>query len=226
MGASVTTTPPQPLDISKALRSLFSEVISGTAHLNAAKSLAEAAKSHPVVMRASPSFFNLTIHAHLEAAQLCAAKLFDTHDDCAGILWLLKQAKHRRDEFSFRTADELDEAIKEAERLCAAKASELTALKHRRDRWLAHLDKKTIRDPEQFAKGTKLTYPELEDLFVSAGQILNTMADLRGEAGFLIFGDDYDDLSHTLDLIESGVRANAQELERRIGPCPDITGSF
>jgi hypothetical protein len=48
----------------------------------------------------------------------------------------------------YRTADELDEAIKEAEQACAAETSVLTALKHRRDRWLAHLDKKTIRDPE------------------------------------------------------------------------------
>jgi hypothetical protein len=225
MGTPAPTTQ-QPLDIGRALHGLFNEVISGTAHLNAAKSLAEAAKSRPAIMRASPSFFNLTTHAHLEVAQLHAARLFDTHDDCAAIPWLLKQAKYRREEFSFRTADELDEVIKEAERVCAAKASVLTALKHRRDRWLAHLDKKTIRDPEQFAKDTKLTYPELEDLLASAGQILNTMADLRGEAGYLIFGEDYDDLSHTLDLVEKGVQANAQELERRIGPCSDITGSF
>jgi hypothetical protein len=51
-----------------------------------------------------------------------------------------------------------------------------------------------------------LTYQELEDLFTGAGAILNIMADLRGEAGFLIFGDDYDDPSHTLHLIEKGVQ--------------------
>jgi AbiU2 len=215
MGTSVPTTQPEPLDIDKVLHGLFNEVISGTAHFNAAKRLAEAAKSHPVIMSASPSFFNLTTRAHLEAAQLCAARLFDTHDDCAGILWLLRQAKHRREEFSSRTTGELDEAIKQAERVCAAKESVLTALKHRRDRWLAHLDRKTIRDPEQFARDTKLTYPELEDLLASAADILNTIADLRGHAGFLIFGDDYDDLSHSVDLIEKGVQANAEELERR-----------
>jgi hypothetical protein len=52
------------------------------------------------------------------------------------------------------------------------------------------------------------------------------MADLRGEPGFLIFGNDYDDLSHTLELFEKGAQANAQELEQRIGPCADLTGSF
>src|SRR5260370_41155469 len=138
MGTPAPTTQ-QPLDIGKALHELFSEVISGTAHLNAARSLAEASKTHPVIMMASPAFFRLTIQAHLEAAQLSAARLFDEHKDCAGIPWLLKQAKHRREEFSYRTADELDYAIKEAERVCAAEASVLASLKHSRDRWLAPL---------------------------------------------------------------------------------------
>jgi hypothetical protein len=199
------------LDIYKALYGLFCEVIAGTAHLNAAKSVAEASKSHPVLMRVSPSFFNLTTRAHLEAAQLCAARLFDTHSECVGILWLLKQAKHRREEFSHRSVGDLDEAIRDAEHICAAKASVLAALKHRRDKWLAHLDKKTIRDPEQFAKDARLSCPELEDLFASATNILNTMADLHGQAGYLVFGDDYDDLSHTLELVEKGVQANTLE---------------
>ena len=222
MGTPAPTTQ-QPLDIGKALHELFSEVISGTAHLNAARSLAEASKTHPVIMMASPAFFRLTIQAHLEAAQLSAARLFDEHKDCAGIPWLLKQAKHRREEFSFRTADELDNAIREAEGICATQSSVLASLKLRRDRWLAHLDKKTIRDPEQFANDTKLTYLELESLFGCAEIILNSVADQRGEAGFLIFGDDYDDLSHTLDLMEKPVQANAPELERRIGPCPGLS---
>ena len=223
MGTLAPTIQQPPLDISKSLRELFNEVISGTAHLNAARRLAEASKTHPIIMKASPSFFNLTIQAHLEAAQLSAARLFDEHKDCAGIPWLLKQAKHRRKEFSFRTTDELDNAIREAEGICATQSSVLASLKLRRDRWLAHLDKKTIRDPEQFANDTKLTYLELESLFGCAEIILNSMADQRGEAGFLIFGDDYDDLSHTLDLMEKGVQANAQELERRIGPCPELS---
>ena len=227
MGALASTNQQPPLDISKALYELFNEVISGTAHLNAARSLAEASKTHPVIMKTSPSFFNLTIHAHLEAAQLSAARLFDEHKDCAGIPWLLKQAKHRRGEFSFRTADELDNAIREAGGICATQSSVLASLKLRRDRWLAHLDKKTIRDREQFVNDAKLTYPELESLFACAEIILNGMADQRGEAGLLVFGDDYDDLSHTVDLMEKGCEASAQELERRIGPCPQgLDGSY
>jgi hypothetical protein len=69
-------------------------------------------------------------------------------------------------------------------------------------------------------------YAELEDLFLSAGEILNSMAHLRGEPGFVIFGDESDDFLATLELIDKGVQANAQELERQIGPCPDSSGSF
>jgi hypothetical protein len=175
-----------PLDIGRALWGLFHEVIAGTAYLNAAKSLAEASKSHPVMMRASPSFFNLTTRAHLEAAQLCAARLFDSHGDCAGIPWLLKQAKHRPAEFSHRAANELKDAIAEAEEICAAKARVVAAIKHGRDRWLAHLDRRTIREPEQFEKDAQLTYSELEELFACASRILNTMADLCGQAGVVL----------------------------------------
>lgn len=223
MGTQASTTEQQPLDISKALHELFNEVIDGTAHLNAANNVAERSKTHPILMKASPAFFNLTIQAHLEAAQLCAARLFDEHKDCAGIPWLLKQAKQRREEFSRRSADELDKAIREAEGICAAETPVLASLKVRRDRWLAHLDKKTIKDPEQFENDTKLTYQELEGLFACAEIILNGMADQRGEAGFLIFGDDYDDLSHAIDLMEKGAQANAEELQRRIGPCPELS---
>jgi hypothetical protein len=87
----------------------------------------------------------------------------------------------------------------------------LLAVKHRRDRWLAHLDRRTIRDPEQFEKDVMLTYPQLEGLFAAANDILNRMADLHGQAGYLIFGEDYDDFSNTLELIEKGAQVNARE---------------
>jgi hypothetical protein len=208
------------LEIGKALYGLFKEVIIGTAHLTIAKNLAAASKSHRIMMSASPSFFGMTIDAHLESAQLYAAKLFDEHDDCASIPWLLTQAKNRHHEFKNSNATELDEAIREARQVCVAKASVLAALKHRRDRWLTHLDRKTIRDPAQFAQHAKLTYTELEDLFNAAIGILNEMADLQRVPSLFIGGGDYDDFSHTLELIEKGVQANALELERRIGPCP------
>jgi hypothetical protein len=203
------------LDIAKVFRELFAEVIAGTSYLNAAKSLADASKSHAMIMRASPSFFALAARALLEAAQLCAARLFDTQGDSVGIPWLLRQAKHRREEFNFRTADDRNLAMAASEEICAAQEKVLAAIKHRRDRWLAHLDRRTIRDPEQFAKDAALTYPELEALFDGAAEILNMMADLCGQAGFLIFGDDYNDLPRTLALIEKGVEANARELEEK-----------
>jgi hypothetical protein len=212
------------MDIGKALNGLFNEVRAGTAHLNAAKSLAKAADTHPIIMRVSPSFFNLSTHAHLEAAQLCAARVFDKTGDCAGIPWMVDQIRDHPETFG-RSDDEKKEVIAQVKQVLADKASLLIAIKHRRDRWLAHLDKRTLKDPDQFARDAKLTYPELEDLFQCATGILNIMADLYGTAGFLIFPEDYDDLSKTLDLVQRGVEANAQDLERRIGP-PDTVGSF
>src|SRR5260370_35076796 len=119
MGTPAPTTQ-QPLDIGKALHELFSEVISGTAHLNAARSLAEASKTHPVIMMASPAFFRLPIQAHLEAAHLSAARLFDEHKDCPGIPWLLKQAKHGRCDFGYLTAAECANAIRKTTEICIA----------------------------------------------------------------------------------------------------------
>jgi hypothetical protein len=147
MNTSGTAKQLPPLDIGRTLRELFGEVRNGTAHLNAAKSLAKASESHPIIMRVSPLFFTLTTRAHLYAAQLCAARLFDTHDDCAGIWWLLKQAKQRPGEFNHRTTSKRDETIREIEQTCNDKQSVLAAIKCRRDRWLTHLDKRTIRAP-------------------------------------------------------------------------------
>ena len=137
--------------------------------------------------------------------------MFDAQKDCAGIPWLIAQAVNRREEFSHRTDADLNETIVEAQHTLVRLAPVLSALKGRRDRWLAHIDKRSIRDPEQFERDVRLTYPELEAVFASANEILNRMADFHGQAGYLVFSDDYDDLPNTLDLIEKGVRANAQE---------------
>jgi hypothetical protein len=118
---------------------------------------------------------------------------------------LLIQGFHQSRRFLCRPTSELESAIKESEQVCAAKASVLMALRDRRDRWLAHLDRKTIGDPAQFSQNAKLTYPELEDLFDAATHVLNLIADLHGVPGFQIGGEDYDDFSRTLELIEKGV---------------------
>jgi hypothetical protein len=101
-----------PLDIGTAINELFNEVIIGTAYLSFAKSIAGATKSDPIILKVSPHFFDLTTHAHLECAQLYAAKLFDEHRDCASVPWLLEQARHRRGNFRNGTDAELDAAIK------------------------------------------------------------------------------------------------------------------
>lgn len=225
MSTPVPATQLPSLDIGTAINELFNEVIIGTAYLSFAKSIAGATKSHPVIMTVSPHFFDMTTNAHLECAQLYAAKLFDEHPDCASVPWLLKQARHRNGEFRNATDVDLDAAIKNAEAISSAQASVLASLKHRRDRWLAHLDKKTIRDPLTFAGNAKLTLKELEGIFAGATEILNDMAVLDGVAGFLIDGTEYDDFSQTLQLIDKGVQANAKELEQRIGPNPGLSGT-
>jgi hypothetical protein len=115
---------------------------------------------------------------------------------------------------------------KNAEAISLAQALVLASLKHRRDRWLAHLDRKTIRDPATFAENAKLTLKELEGIFAGAAEILNDMAVLHGVPGFLIDGSEYDDFSFTLQLINKGVQSKANEVEQRFGPCPGQAGSF
>jgi AbiU2 len=226
MSTPAQATQLPPLDIATAINELFSEVIIGTAYLSFAKSIAGATKSHPIILKVSPHFFDMTTNAHLECAQLYAAKLFDEHSDCASVPWLLKQARHRRADFKNGTDTELDAAIKNAEALSLAQASVLASLKHRRDRWLAHLDRKTIRDPMTFAGNAKLTLKELEGIFAAATEILNDIAVLHGVPGFLIHGSEYDDFLPVLQLIDKGVQANAKELEQRIGPYPELSGFF
>jgi hypothetical protein len=226
MSTSAPATQLPPLDIATAINELFNEVIIGTAYLSFAKSIAAATKSHPIIVTVSPHFFDMTTNAHLECAQLYAAKLFDEHPDSASVPWILKQARYRREDFKNGTDAELTVAIKNAETISMAQVSVLASLKHRRDRWLAHLDKKTIKDPAKFAENAKLTLKELEGIFAGATEILNDMAVLHGVPGFLINGSEYDDFSPTLQLIDKGVQANARELEQRIGPCPELSGSF
>jgi AbiU2 len=206
MATSGTQQP--ALDFGRALYGLFQQAIYGVAHLNAAKSILEARRMHPALLAASPLFFDLTTLAHLDAAQLYAAKLFEEgkRNQSVTIPWLLEQAKQHRREFSQRTHDEQDEGIKEAEQVYFATSTLTAVLKHRRDKWLAHLDKQAVTNPEKVTAYAKLTISQLEGLLACATAILNTLADLCAQPGFLIHPDDYNDLSRTLGLVEKGLK--------------------
>jgi len=226
MGTPAQVAQMAPLDIGNAIHELVNQVTIGTAHLSFAKSVAAATNSHPVILSVSPHFFVMTTNAHLECAQLYAAKLFDKPRDCASIPWLLEQARNRPQAFANATITELGVAIQGAEAISSAQDPLLTSLKHRRDRWLAHLDRKTVKDQATFAENAKLTFKELEGIFAAATEILKSMAILHGAGESVIDGSHYNDFAPTLQLIEKGVQANATELEQRIGPCPDVEGSF
>jgi hypothetical protein len=192
------------IKVSDVLLMLFGHAIHGRAHLTAAKSIIDTDKIHPELIRVSYSFFFYSTLAHLESAQLCAARLFDGDRCVTAIPWLLARAKERFGEFAKTDKKDADEWIKEAEETREQSTKVLAALKLRRDRSITHLDREVIKNPKQFAEDSKLTYDQLALALYAASDILNILARLCHQAGFEIHPDDYNDLSKTIELMEKG----------------------
>ena len=77
-------------DVKQLLNALMREVLLGNTHLSIANGLRDA---DPGVLDIAGVFFGLTFTAHLEEAQMHAAKLFDTHRDSETIHTLLRTAE-------------------------------------------------------------------------------------------------------------------------------------
>jgi hypothetical protein len=76
------------LTVQQILESLKSEVVAGKVHLRISRGLQ---KADPVVLHTGEAFFGFTLTAHLEAAQMYAAKLYDKTKGAITVASLLKR---------------------------------------------------------------------------------------------------------------------------------------
>jgi hypothetical protein len=190
------------------------QVLVGKSYLNIASGLLQA---DPVILQTAPTFFGLTIDGSLELAQMALARLYDKTKGAMTVQAMLAQAREQVGSFKRGDHQQIVEVIARSEGIVLSLQPVLTAIRKRRNEWLAHLDPRTIADPQALVAKAKLTLPDIERVFKESEEILLPLSSLyEGTIGDLRFvgGDDY---KHALDLIRRARCAYIENYEREFG---------
>ena len=196
-------------DFQQMLFWLITEVMYGRAHFLITRGLKRA---DPVVLDTAPRFFAMTLGAHADAALMNAARLFDRSPGVS-IHTLLSTALRVAGTFKCGTSAEVRRVVAEAKTSVAALEPIVEALRTRRNETIAHLDPRTIVDPEGYVKAGRISFSELEGLFAQTGSILGKLSLLyRGTSVDLELKDAID-YEQALDLIADAKCDQARRYE-------------
>ena len=206
------------LTVEQMLDALMNEVVIGKVHLAIGSGLQ---KADPVVLATAQVFFGFTRAAHLEAAQLYAARLFDKTSGTVTMLLLLKRLEKKPGALKNGNPADLRRVICEAELKIRGLKTPLNAIMLRRNEWLAHTDPQTIINPGRLDQEAALTNPDIETIFGVAAEILNEIASLvSGVTTWPNLLDD-DDYEHAMKLIADAKCAEVRAFEAEFGaPAP------
>jgi len=112
----------------------------------------------------------MTIHAHIDRAQMLAAKLFDTQNNAMTIEHLLAQAQQHVN--AFKKPDEVQAIIGDAREKIRSLDPRIKGLRQKRSRILAHSDPTIITDPVSLEKAAKVSFIDLHKIFSVAEDII------------------------------------------------------
>jgi len=199
----------------QVLDALKRQVLVGKSYLGVAKGLLNA---DPVLLDGARTFFGLTIDGSLELAQMAAARLYDRTKGAVTIPLMLVQATKEIGSFKRGGREQVARVIKDAENVVRGLESVLDAIQHRRNKWLAHLDPRTVGDPAALAAQAKLTIPDLDRTFRETEKIVLEMSSLyEGVIGELHYLGD-DDYKSALNWIRIAKCAFIENYEKQFGP--------
>ena len=198
--------------------SLANQVLIGNACTNIARGLWNA---DPVVLATAKIFFGLALEGNLQLAQIYAARMFDKTKGAISVYSFMREAKNWAAGLQGAEAATAAEAITGAESRILSLEPILFSLLRRRNEALAHLDPKTVVDPQHLDKNAKLTFPELSKVFVQTGRILNEINALRtGVVSHFEFVG-VEDYEMALMLISEAKCAQVDRYEKEFGkPAP------
>lgn len=198
-------------DLGQMLQSLMVEVIWGRTHLKLARAIRQA---DPAIIHTAPTFFGLTCDAHLDAAQLYAAKLYDRTKGPITVKSALLEADRIAGRFSHTSAEEVRTTVAAAQAQIVEFKEILSAVEDRRNEYLAHVAPETILDPAALNSRAALTIDELHHLFVETGNILNSISQLYQGTLSVLEVLDSNDYTTAFRLIAEAKCAQANRYEK------------
>jgi len=148
------------------------ELIDARAHVSISKSLRRAQRSG--VVKIAPSFFNLTLGAHRDAATMCINKVFDQSRGSGSIYMLFSAAEAQAGTFKCATGAQVRAAITEYRSELQRLAPVLGAIRTRRHKTMAHIDPETITKPEDYVRESTVSFRQMDEVLGLAAAILGT----------------------------------------------------
>jgi hypothetical protein len=205
----------------KMLARLTEMVVLGKAHVAIGRGIAEEAGGDPVIAQVAPTFWGMTLTAHLDMAQLLAYKLFDTQGNAMTIEGLLATAEEHCSAFEHAAPEEVQAIVQIARVQIGNLDRPLKLVRAKRNRILAHSDPTIITDPARLEKEVKVTLPDLNQIFFVAGSVLNEISRVFKDTTSImeiIGGKDY---KSVIDLVSDAKSAQVDAWEKEFSePCP------
>jgi hypothetical protein len=190
-------------------------VLYGDAHLRIWEGLAkEISEDNFLVGNTAPTFFGLTLEAHLDRALLNAAKTFDAHKDALNLRKILNCAGENKRTLSGENQKRLTEFFPKAERQLSEIASSLSAIQTRRDKIIAHLDRKAVSDPQNVIAESRITLDELKKVHDTAWKIIQEVSTIFWDQTPLLPLVDVDDYEWPLSLVRAEKKRQFGELRK------------
>jgi len=209
-------------DFRNVFERVQNQVIIGNAHLSLWKRLGKRISGlNNIVANTAPTFLGMTLDAHLCAAFLYAARVFDTHHDALTIHTILRKAGHEMGTLSPKTQKVVRGNLSSAKTKLLALQAIVDSVRTRRDKVLAHLDLKVITHPDEVTRESQISVKELENLFRAAWEILNEISGSFWEITSILDLVDIDDYERPMSLIEKAKKIEREEYEAEFGPLPD-----
>lgn len=211
--------PPDPkAEFEKTLDALIHVLLTAKGHLTIGRGIGQMITSEPEISHVGPTFWTLTIYAHLDFAQLLAFKLFDKRPETITIERLLSLAEKNPQIFGNRTQAQVDAIIQIARNQIASLDAPRRRIHAKRNRVIAHLEQTVVHDPAKAEAATRVTFSDLNEVFAFAESILNELAGAFRDtaASFDLIGvTDYETVGN---WIVSGKCEHIKRYESEFGP--------
>jgi hypothetical protein len=161
------------------------------------------------------------LEGNLQLAQMYAARLYDKTPGAISIYSLISEAKKWAAGLQKPGDSVALQEIRDSESRIQALEPILASITKRRNEALAHLDPRTVRDPQRLNAIATLTVPELSKVFAETGQIISEVnvvyRDIASNFEFL----GVEDFKVAFGLIADAKCAQVEEWEKEFGtPAP------
>lgn len=201
----------------KVMERVFWGIVEGTYHLKIGRGVAEAVLNDAVIASVCEVFWKMTVRAHLYSAQMFALKLFDKQKDAITVEYLLNLADQCSASFQEVTPGEVTRVTNCARSEINDLERDLEPLRAKRDKILAHADRKAVNDPEGLTAETTVAFPVLQRVFDTAGNILNELSKAYSGKKYSLELLDSDDFNDAIQLIADVKHHEADKFEEQHG---------